>query len=264
LGKNAKRQDGVQEEMKKAKNQQEGKAEVTQEQKDYKGEHKEARNEVRKKEAKLKLKPIAEFTRTRSKTADTNRIYKLYSLLFIIRSERQYKQNNKLKNQKYDNPSSYHKLLYSQKAKKTLKKKEIGLADQFYINPIKSYPFPRRYPFYKDDSDVSDISSSEEEYMGDSGLHKLHWHQKGKCYWKQKLKKFSHKLFKALIKNNERLEDLNKDWQNINEVVDEMREEIEDENDEEDVYYEQLKNERLKLTTDIKKLRKELRNLKQH
>ena len=260
-----KRQDGVQEEMKKVKNQQEGKAEVTQDQKDYKGELKETRNEIRKKETKLK--PIAEVTRMRSKTAEINRIYKLYSLILtIIRSERQYRQNNKLKNRKYTNPPGYQKI-YPWGKKRALKKKGIEPTGQFYIDPTKPYSFPRQYPFYKDDSDVSDISSSEEDerYMGESSPHKLLWHQKGKCYWKQKVKKFSHKLFKALIENNERLEDLNKDWENINEVVDEMREEMENENEneKEDAYYEQLQNERLKLTTDLKKLKKELRILKE-
>eukprot|EP00826_Nyctotherus_ovalis_P035029 TRINITY_DN2968_c0_g1_i12.p1 TRINITY_DN2968_c0_g1~~TRINITY_DN2968_c0_g1_i12.p1 ORF type:complete len:178 (+),score=57.60 TRINITY_DN2968_c0_g1_i12:213-746(+) len=70
--KGAKRQDGIQEEMKKGQ-QEENK--TVQETKDYEGEAKEPRNEGRKKERKLR--PIAELTRMRSKTADTNRVYKL-------------------------------------------------------------------------------------------------------------------------------------------------------------------------------------------
>lgn len=70
--KSTKRQDGIQEEIKKGQ-QEENK--TVQEAKDYKGEVKESRKEVRKKESKLR--PIAELTRMRSKTADANRVYKL-------------------------------------------------------------------------------------------------------------------------------------------------------------------------------------------
>lgn len=58
--------------------------------------------------------------------------------------------------------------------------------------------------FCREESDESALSSSEEDgrEVG-SDLHRLLLQQRGKCYWKQKLKKFSHKLFKELMKNNQ-------------------------------------------------------------
>eukprot|EP00826_Nyctotherus_ovalis_P035028 TRINITY_DN2968_c0_g1_i11.p1 TRINITY_DN2968_c0_g1~~TRINITY_DN2968_c0_g1_i11.p1 ORF type:complete len:136 (+),score=45.92 TRINITY_DN2968_c0_g1_i11:908-1315(+) len=135
----------------------------------------------------------------------------------------------------------------------------MGLTDQFFMGTGKGHPF------YKEDSNESELSSSEEgEREVGNDLYRLLLQQKGKCYWKQKLKKFSHKLFKELIKNNQKIDNISKDLRNINEVVDEMREEIEDEDNIENTYYEQLRGERIKLATDIKKLRKELSALKEH
>ena len=122
--------------------------------------------------------------------------------------------------------------------------------------------FPRKYYYHEEGPEAFDISSSEEdEWINGSKYKKFIMTQKGQCYWKHKFQKFSHKLYEMIILNNKTLENLNKDCCDINEIMDEMKDEIDSMKESEDDVYDELQNDTKKLTMTFNKLRKELMNI---
>jgi len=143
-------------------------------------------------------------------------------------------------------------------------------------------PKPRRY--YEDDPEEHYMSDSDDAYMSrkeeeehkvkqlamQMGINpnKLFWFKKPrKCYWRDKVSKYSDKLDKVLKQSNNHIKELGDQWDVMNDLIGEMKTEIgiiDNSQDLDEMYYEDLWRENAKLMKDINKLKKEMKAVNQY
>ena len=90
--------------------------------------------------------------------------------------------------------------------------------------------------------------------------------QADNSYWERTFHKFSHKLYKSLIRNQEHLMAASAEWEKINRLTVKMRKEIDSidsEENSEDAYFD-LMSENTELLKEIHKLRRDVKTLTHH